>query len=302
MDMASTRDAIDLLERARIELGRTILGHPAEIDLVLAAAATGNHVLLEDRPGVGKTTLARTLARVFGLEMRRIQGTTDLLPTDVTGVHVYQPSSESWAFRPGPVLSQLVLLDELNRATPKAQSALLEAMEEGQVTVDGETFRMPDPHVVIATQNPTGETGTHRLVAAQLDRFAVCVHLGLPGRDVERRLLDGEHRVGSERVGDPSDLSAVRSVAASLTVDPSVKDYVLDVVDAVRALPDDPWLSARVPLVLLDVARGLALLDGRDYIAPDDVRLAAAPVVRHRMPVRTDDALLAKAIESVDVP
>ena len=145
MTMASTQHAIELLERARIELGRTILGHPAAIDLVLAVAATGNHVLLEDRPGVGKTTLARTLARVFGLEMRRIQGTTDLLPTDVTGVHVYQPSSESWSFRPGPVLSQLVLLDELNRATPKAQSALLEAMEEGQVTVDGETFSMPDP-------------------------------------------------------------------------------------------------------------------------------------------------------------
>lgn len=285
--VGSTDDLRARADAIRAELSRAVLDQPDAIEVILASVIAGGHVLLDDQPGVGKTTLARAIATVFGLEMSRVQGTTDLLPTDITGVHVYDQRTGEWRFRPGPVLASMVLIDELNRATPKAQSALLEAMAEGQVTIDGQTFAVPHPQVVIATQNPIGEVGTHRLAHAQLDRFAICIRLGLPGRAAERALLDRPTPVDVTPMATPADLLAMRNAAAHLLVADNVKDHLLDVVDGLRAMAPGVWLSARVPRTVLDVARGLALLDDRDYVAPDDLRLSLPAVIGHRLPLGT---------------
>lgn len=265
-----------------------VLGKRHEIVLVVAGLLAGGHVLLEDVPGVGKTLLAKSLARSVGGTSGRIQGTADLMPADITGVTVYDRGRGAWDFHPGPIFHNIVLVDEVNRATPRAQSALLEAMAETQVTVDGVAHPLPAPFFVVATQNPYGDVGTFPLVEGQSDRFALVVTLGLPGREAERALLQGD--------GGPAALDQLKPVvegeevlAAIGEVDgtyvaPAVADYVLDIVEATRAHPDlDHGASPRAARILLQVAKAFAVIGGRDFVAPDDVKAVAVPVLAHRL-------------------
>ena len=265
-----------------------VLGKREEIALVVAGLLAGGHVLLEDVPGVGKTLLAKSLARSLAATSGRIQGTADLLPADITGVSVYDPTGRSWDFHAGPVFHNVVLVDEVNRATPRAQSALLEAMAEGQVTVDGVVHPLPSPFFVIATQNPYGDVGTFPLVEGQSDRFALIVSLGLPGREAERAVVAG--RGGPEAldrlqpVATGAELAAAVEEVAALHVAPAVTDFLLDVVEATRSHPGlDHGASPRAARTLMQVARAHASLAGRDFVAPDDVKAVAVPVLAHRL-------------------
>ena len=285
-----------------------VLGKRREIVLVTAGLLAGGHVLLEDVPGVGKTLLAKSLARSVGGTSGRVQGTADLMPADITGVTVYDRSREKWEFHPGPIFHNVVLVDEINRATPRAQSALLEAMAEVQVTVDGSAHPLPAPFFVIATQNPYGDVGTFPLVEGQSDRFALVVTMGLPGRDAERAVLQGK--------GGPSALDQLEPVvqrdevlAAMAEVDtayvaPVVADYVLDVIEATRAHPDlDHGASPRAARTLVQVSKAYAVINGRDFVAPDDVKAVAVAVLAHRLGAvarRGTDATRRLVVEILD--
>jgi MoxR-like ATPase len=265
-----------------------VLGKRDEIVLVAAGLLAGGHVLLEDVPGVGKTLLAKSLARSVGGTSGRIQGTADLMPADITGVTIYDRGRGEWDFHPGPIFHNVVLVDEINRATPRAQSALLEAMAENQVTVDGAAHPLPTPFFVIATQNPYGDVGTFPLVEGQSDRFALVVTLGLPGRDAERALLRGDGGPAAlERVKavvDGEDVVAAMAEVDAAYVNPAVADYVLDVVEATRAHPDlDHGASPRAARILLQVAKAYAVIAGRDFVSPDDVKAVAVAVLAHRL-------------------
>ena len=283
-----------------------IAGQRGQLELAMATLLSGGHLLLEDRPGVGKTVLAKAIGRVLGIPTGRIQGTPDLLPTDVTGVHVFQPHVEAWTFRPGPIFTSLLLVDELNRATPKAQAALLEAMAEGQVTVDGETRSLGHPFMVIATQNPQGDVGTYPLGQAQVDRFAAMLHLGLPGRAAERGIL--ERTAGVGRLDDLAvvvqgdELAAVFGRVAATTACAGIVTYVLDCVDAVRAIDQSIWLSVRVSETVLSVARGRAFMQRRDYVAPEDVQAVLPAVLAHRLPRGFALAGVQATVANVAVP
>jgi len=300
----ATERLSDLVGEIEATINSVVIGQPKAVRLLLAAVISGGHVLIEDRPGVGKTTLVKALAGCLALDMQRIQGTSDLLPSDLTGVHVFDPNTTDWTFRPGPLLAPVVMVDELNRATPKAQSALLEAMAEGQVTVGGETIALPAPHIVMATQNPLGELGTYPLVGAQLDRFSLVVSLGRASREAEHTLLDRGRASASpiRPLMSGDDLVALRELVHETLAAAQVISFLLDVVDAVRGLDDSIWLSSRVPLDLLATARGLAFIEGRSYVAPDDVRSVARSVVRHRLPPGLDRGLVDAAIDAVAVP
>jgi len=270
------------------QISSVLLGDPAPIRIAVAAFLAGGHVLLEDIPGVGKTLLAKAMARSIGGTFGRVQGTPDLLPSDLTGVSIYEDDTKHWTFRPGPLFNSVVLVDELNRATPRTQSALLEAMAEQQVTVDGTTHMLPQPFFVIATQNPHGDLGTFALVAGQRDRFSVSLSLGLPGRSAEMRLLSGkggeialEHLV---QVADVAQWLELRAAADAVFVHEQVAAYALDVIDAVRARTGQVQpLSTRSSLMLMRVAKAHALIAGRDHVAPDDVQRIAPAVLAHRI-------------------
>lgn len=269
-------------------LSEVVRGKPQPIRLALVALLSGGHLLVEDVPGVGKTLLAKTLARAVGGSFRRIQATPDLLPAEITGVSVFSTHREEWEFRPGPLFANVVLVDEINRTTPRTQSALLEAMEERQVTVDGVTYALPDPFFLVATQNPFEHAGTFPLVEGQRDRFAVVIEMGLPGRETERELLLGHGGVDSlgemEAVTDPLVLHAAIAEVRTTHCAPAVADYIVDLATAVRSHPEVRLgASPRASITLLHAARAQAVMSGRSFVSPDDVKTVAAAVLSHRL-------------------
>lgn len=258
----------------------------------VTAALAGGHLLIEDVPGVGKTILARALAKSLGADLSRIQGHPDLLPSDVTGVSVYDPDTKAWEFRPGPVFSHVVLVDELNRTPPRTQSALLEAMEEQQVTVDGESWPLPRPHMVIATQNPISQRGTYPLVESQLDRFAVSTTIGYPDADDETHLV--MHQGGKYALEDLQPVCTVEQWAEAqrateaIPVAEQVAAYAVEICRATRTAPGVRLgASPRAAIWLIRCAQAHAVLNDRNYVAPDDVKAVAVPVLAHRLV--TDD-------------
>jgi MoxR-like ATPase len=283
------RHAVRLLDAAN----RIILGKKGELRLALSCLIARGHLLIEDVPGVGKTTLAHVVARLTGLQFQRIQFTSDLLPADIIGVSVFERDDGAFRFHPGPVFSQLILADEINRATPKTQSALLEAMEERQVTADGETFALPQPFFVIATQNPSHQIGTFPLPESQLDRFLMRIRLGYPDRDAERALLMGEDRRSmlerQQPVIHPDDLLELQQAVQRVTVSERLVDYVQALLSTSRHSPDlAGGLSPRAGLALLSAARAWALTDGRDHVLPEDVQAVFPHVAGHRLRLAGD--------------
>ena len=276
------------VERVIDAAGQIILGKEAQVRLALACILARGHLLIEDMPGVGKTTLAHVLARTLGLQFHRIQFTSDMLPADIIGVSVYQRDTGSFKFHPGPVFAQLILADEVNRATPKTQSALLEAMEEHQVTAEGETRPLPEPFFVIATQNPTEQVGTFPLPESQLDRFLMRIELGYPDRVAERALLTGTPRrdllATLAPVLGPAELVEQQALAAGVHVAPALLDYVQAIVEHTRRSPEYvAGLSPRAALALVHSACAWALLEGRDKVIPEDVQAILPGVAAHRL-------------------
>lgn len=278
---------------ARVVAGveQVVHGRRAQVELVVCAVLAGGHVLVEDVPGSGKTTLARAFASCLGGDFRRIQGTADLLPADITGSGVWEPERRAFSFVPGPVFGHVVLVDELNRTPPRTQSAFLEAMDEGAVTVDGVRHVLPDPFVVLATQNPLEQYGTYPLPEAQLDRFAVTLTLGANDPETERRVVREQldHATVAElrAVTSPRELAAVRREVRRTHVADAVLDHALAVVRSTRESPAVLLgASTRAALVLVRTAQARALLEGRDHVLPDDVKALAAPVLGHRLVLR----------------
>ena len=282
--------AAALFARAKQRVCAVVRGKDEVVDKALVAAVAGGHLLLEDVPGVGKTTLASALAEALGGTLRRIQFTSDLLPGDITGVSVLVPGSSGFTFRRGPVFANVVLADEINRATPKTQSALLEAMSEGQVTADGQRHALPDPFVVLATQNPHDFHGTFPLPDSQLDRFLMRLSMGYPSREHERSILrSGGRAQGSPAAGLTLDETrALRAAVEQVSVHEEVEDLLLDLVAATRT--DARFLrgvSTRGAGALHRAARALALSRGRAFVVPEDLRELAVPVLAHRVLVRS---------------
>jgi MoxR-like ATPase len=267
---------------------RVIIGKRHEVLLVLVALLCRGHVLIEDVPGVGKTVLAKAVARSLGCTFKRIQFTPDLLPSDVTGVNVFNQQTSRFEYRPGPIVAQLVLADEINRATPKTQAALLEAMEEGQVTVDGVTHPLPDPFVVLATQNPIEYEGTFPLPEAQLDRFLIRLSLNYPGRKGELEMLERQHHAHPlddlQQTVRVEDLRLAQAAVREVHVAMPIREYIFDLVDTTRH-HDDVYLGAspRGSLALYNASRAWAALHGRDYVTPDDVKDLAEATLAHRV-------------------
>lgn len=297
-----------LLEAA----SQIILGKEHELRLALACLIARGHLLIEDVPGVGKTTLAHTLAQLMGLQFQRVQFTSDLLPADIIGVSIFDRDTSTFRFHPGPVFAQLVLADEINRATPKTQSALLEAMEERQVTADGNTLPLPVPFFVIATQNPAYQIGTFPLPESQLDRFLLRIKLGYPDPQAERALLMGEARRNllerHKPVVTPETLIALQQQAQSLHVAERLIDYVQTLLAATRHDAElAAGLSPRAGLGLLAVARAWALIDGRDHVLPEDVQTLFPHVAAHRLHLAGDarpvpPATLTRLLRAVALP
>jgi MoxR-like ATPase len=278
----------NLAVELRQQLQNALEGKADVVELALVALLGRGHLLIEDVPGVGKTTLARALSRAVGGDLKRIQFTSDLLPSDVLGVSIYHASREEFALRQGPIFTNVLLADEVNRASPRTQSALLEAMNEGQVSIDGQTHLLPDPFFVIATQNPQDFAGTFPLPESQLDRFLLRIRIGYPPPHVETRLiLSGGHEDASKAVAetlDPSRLVALQREVARVKIDPSVATYMQNIVQATRQSPQlSLGASTRGVLALASAAKARAVLRGRDYCLADDVQELAVPVLAHRV-------------------
>lgn len=285
-------------------IAQVMVGKEAAIEMLLAALLSDGHVLLEDVPGVGKTMLARALATSVGGRFSRIQCTPDLLPSDITGLSVFDQKQGDFVFRPGPVMAQIVLADEINRATPRTQSSLLEAMGEGQVTVDGHTYRLKRPFMVVATQNPVEFEGTFPLPEAQLDRFFLLLKLGYPTLDEENQvLLRLQERHPITDLGPVTDVNHVAELQHLVTqvyVEASVRDYVVRLVRSTRTQSQvQLGASPRGSLALLRAAQALAALGNRDYVTPDDVKHMATAVLAHRLTLKADSVLRGVTAESV---
>ncbi len=292
-----------------------IVGKPDVVELLLVALFCRGHVLLEDVPGIGKTTLAKTLARSLGCTFQRIQFTPDLLPSDITGVSVFNQKTDDFEYRPGPIMAQIVLADEINRAGPRTQSALLEAMQEQQVTVDGVTRRLPFPFLVLATQNPIELEGTFPLPEAQIDRFLMRVALGYPDHEEEREILrrfradDPLGRVAP--VLTAAEIGEASAICSRVFVHPAVEDYILDLTRATRSGPAIALgVSPRGSLALYHTSQALAAIRGRSFVIPDDVKYLTMPVLAHRLILgpdarlrgRTAAEVLAELLDQVPVP
>ncbi|HEY3832105.1 MAG TPA: MoxR family ATPase [Acidimicrobiia bacterium] len=284
----SPDDAVALAGALVSEVRRAVRGKDDAVRLAVVALLSGNHLLVEDTPGTGKTLLARSLAAVCGGRFRRVQCTPDLLPSDLTGTTVYAAATNEWQFRPGPVFANVLLVDELNRASPRTQSALLEPLEEHQVTVDGATYALPEPFCCIATQNPFGSAGTFALPESQLDRFGLVLTLGVPDREAEREILRGTG--GSDvlpelrEVATPDGVLEAMAAVRMVYVAPMLLEYVLDIGGATRRQPGVALgASPRATKGLLHVARAHALVCGRVHLSPDDVQAVAAPALAHRL-------------------
>ncbi len=284
------------------QLETVIVGKRPQVELAVCCLLAGGHLLIEDLPGVGKTTLAHALAAALGLQFARAQFTADLMPGDLLGVSVFDRNRSEFVFHPGPVFSQVLLADEINRAGPKVQSALLEAMEERQVSVDGQTRRLPQPFFVIATQNPFDQLGTYALPESQLDRFLLCVSLGYPDRAAERALLEGRDRreliAALQPALDPAGLATLQQRVQAVHASPALLDYLQALLAETR---NGRWfvegLSPRAGLALLRAARAWALLQERDYAIPDDVRHVLPAVAGHRL--RTRDSAVVDRVASL---
>ncbi len=284
MDKALTGQLDSALRAA----GEIILGKERELRLAVACLLARGHLLIEDLPGVGKTTLAHLLARLLGLEYARIQFTSDLLPADIIGASIYERATERFRFHPGPIFAELVLADEINRATPKAQSALLEAMEERQVTVEGETHPLPEPFFVIATQNPSFQIGTFPLPESQLDRFLMRLRIGYPAEAAEKALLAGEDRREMLARMTPAlgkaEIRALQRAVSQIHASSPIIDYCYDIIAFTRRSPHFlQGLSPRAGLALLRAARAWSLLAGRDVVYPEDVQAVLGPCISHRL-------------------
>ncbi len=298
------------------ELERAVVGRRRTLELVLIGILAGGHVLLEDLPGLGKTLIARSFARVLDLHFARIQFTPDLLPSDVVGATLYDQRSAEMVFRPGPVFTQLVLADEINRTPPKTQAALLEAMGEGQVSVDGKTWRLPEPFIVLATDNPIEYEGTYELPEAQLDRFLMRLRLGYMTTSDEtamlrRRVDRAAEYVELGAVTSPEGVLAMRRSLEQVEITADLLDYVVAIVTATRRDPQvQVGASPRGGLALVQLARGQALLSQRDYVVPDDIKQVAVPALAHRVTLRPElwvrqvssDDVVAKLLSAVPTP
>jgi MoxR-like ATPase len=281
-------DAQQKLKALLDQLNTVIVGKPDQVQDCVACLLAGGHLLIEDVPGVGKTTLAHALARSFGLQFSRVQFTADLMPSDLSGVSIYERGKETFVFHPGPIFAQVLLADEINRASPKTQSALLEAMEEKQVTVEGETRALPSPFFVIATQNPHDQLGTFALPESQLDRFLMRISLGYPDRLAERELLKGRDRRemldNLESTLSAIELQSLQQKVMDIHAADPLLDYVQELVAATRS---GRWflqgLSPRAGIAVVRAAKAQALLSGRDYVAPDDVQAILPQTVAHRL-------------------
>jgi MoxR-like ATPase len=313
MDRLLPRDLTRLVEKAVSQVGSIILGKDHQIRLAIACLLARGHLLIEDIPGVGKTTLAHALATSLGLAFQRIQFTSDLLPADIIGVSIFDRQSGKFQFHAGPIFSQVVLADEVNRATPKAQSALLEAMEEHQVTTEGETRELPVPFFVIATQNPSHQIGTFPLPESQLDRFLMRIHLGYPDSEAERALLQGEDRrdllAALQPAMTPDELFELQRQTQRVHTSDALLDYVQALSLHTRRTADYVnGLSPRAALALVHSARAWALMAGREHVVPEDVQAVLPAVVGHRLvpadtaaPVSGAD-VAANLIQQVPVP
>ncbi len=298
------------------ELERAVIGQRTALDLVLTGILAGSHILLEDLPGLGKTLTARSFARVLGLDFTRIQFTPDLLPSDVVGAPLYDQRSGGMVFRPGPVFTQLLLADEINRTPPKTQAALLEAMGEGQVSMDGQTRPLPRPFIVLATANPIEYEGTYDLPEAQLDRFGMRLRFGyLRGSDevamLQRRLDRAADEVDLRTLTGPAELIAMRRSLEQVEVSPDLLEYVVALIGATRANPQiQVGASPRGGLFLVQLARGRAVLRGRDYVIPDDIKAVGVAALGHRITLRPElwvrkvsqEEVIARILTSVPVP
>ncbi len=302
------------LQSMLMEIQKAVSGKNDVIFKVLLAMLAGGHILLEDMPGVGKTTLALAISRTLALSCKRIQFTPDVLPTDVTGFTLYQKSSDSFVFKKGAAFCNLLLADEINRTSSKTQSALLELMEEGAVTMDGKTYPLPDPHIVIATQNPITCVGTQRLPESQMDRFLVRLSLGYPAPEHEIALLKARQTANPldeiEQVADTDELLAMRREVEEIYINDSIYEYIVSLIQATRSHPQIRLgISPRGSLALMQMAKACAYAQGRDYLLPDDVDFVCADVFCHRLILHgTDDSseqaqdLVQEILKSVPVP
>jgi MoxR-like ATPase len=317
----ATAQIVSQLHRS---LSHAIFGKEEAIQLALTALLARGHILIEDVPGVGKTTLAQALARSFRCTFQRIQFTSDLLPSDVVGVSVYNPESREFEFRPGPIFANVILADEINRTTPRTQSALLEAMNEAQVTVDGHTYPLPQPFLVAATQNPVEHHGTYPLPESQLDRFLLRIRMGYPSLETEKEILRKRSGLASddplrdfEPAADARDILAMQQAVALVRVDDALVEYALEIIGRTRTARElTLGVSPRGALMLQRAAQARAYLDGRDFCLPDDFKQLAIPVLAHRLIAATKgtgspagvkrsewvESFLREIVESVPVP
>ncbi len=301
---AQAQQIADTAARIRENIQLAIVGKDDVIEYTLAALFSGGHILIEDVPGIGKTTLARSLAYSLDCEFRRIQFTPDLMPSDITGIHYYNQHNGEFEFRPGPVISQVVLADEINRATPRTQSALLEAMAERQVTVDQDTVLLPAPFIVLATQNPIELEGTFPLPEAQIDRFLLRLRLGYPSEDDENAMLerfeDADPLTSLQPAATADDVVRIQGLVRQVYIDPVLRNYLVQVIRATREHPDvELGASPRATLGLYRCAQALAGIRGQQYVTPDDIKTLATPALAHRVILKSMARLRERSQESV---